>query len=560
MSPIGRVPALLRIPDDMGLQYPEKDELLGNTQPDRREPDDPTPPDRDSGRLPPLIQPAVDFVARIRATLHTKLLGGFLIIAVLLVGMGLMSIWIIMAMTREAEHVIRLQRQADLARQGIYAVTAQSHYRAMALITRVDSWNDKIDAAKENFTVIVQDISALGGAGVQERVDRLRGIDRRFADAGDEVLALYRAGNIDRAVDLHISAEHEISHELEDEFNSLIASSEQRIAEATKELSSLRRFLMVSVAVFSGASLIIALGLGAILSWSLIRPVRKMDDALARIAGGDFDQHIEVPNRDEFGRLTVNLNRTGARLATLYEELRKLNENLEHTIQEQLAQLRRAEQLRRYLAPQIADAVLSGSAPVTLTSTRRNLTILFADVRGFTSMAERMEPEELIDSLNQYFTAMTDIVFRHGGTLDKYIGDSILAFFGDPIPFEDHAERAVATAFEMQHQIEALRGKWLLERGEDLNIGIGISTGYVTVGNIGSPTRTEYTVIGNNVNLASRLSEKAEAGQILVSERTLVAVRDRVAASPVDEISLKGVHRPIRVFQITNATAHVPES
>ncbi|MGH2737958.1 MAG: adenylate/guanylate cyclase domain-containing protein, partial [Actinomycetota bacterium] len=138
--------------------------------------------------------------------------------------------------------------------------------------------------------------------------------------------------------------------------------------------------------------------------------------------------------------------------------------------------------------------------------------------------------------------------------------DGILSFFGDPIPFEDHAERAVAAAFEMQHELHAIRGNWLLERGEDLNVGIGISTGYVTVGNIGSATRTEYTVIGNHVNLASRLATTAKDQQILVSERTLIAVRDHVNATPVDEISLKGVNRPIRIFEIVNATVGLPDS
>jgi class 3 adenylate cyclase len=470
--------------------------------------------------------------------------------------MGLVSIGVIGAMNRQADQLIRLQRQADLARQGIYAVTAQSHYRAMALITRVGSWNDKIDAAKETFATHLQGIAAIGGPGVPERVDRLREIDLDFAEAGADVLALYREGNFDRALDLHISAEHEISHDLEDELNLLIGSSERRIAVATRELASLNGFLTVVIAVFSGVSLIVALGLGAILSWSVIRPVRRVDRALARIADGDFKEHVEVPNRDEFGRLTVNLNRTSTRLATLYNDLSELNQNLEKTIEEQLAQLRRAEKLRRYLAPQVADAVLSGGGSVGLASTRRNLTILFADIRGFTSMAERMEPEELIDSLNQYFTAMTDVVFRHGGTLDKYVGDGILAFFGDPIPFEDHAERAVATAFEMRHELDALRGTWV-ERGEDLNVGIGISTGYVTVGNIGSATRTEYTVIGNHVNLASRLATIAEPHQILVSERTLIAVRDHVEATPLDEISLKGVNRPIRIFEIASAEANL---
>jgi class 3 adenylate cyclase/HAMP domain-containing protein len=532
-----------------------KDELEGRTQPLEM-----AAPEGDPQHLPPMIRPAVDFVARIRATLHTKLLVGFLIIAVLLLAMGVMSIGVISAMNSQADQLIRLQRQADLARQGIYAVTAQSHYRAMALITEVPSWNDKIEATKESFTTHLQGIAAIGGAGVPERIDRLREIDQRFDEAGADVLALYRQGDLDRALDLHISAEHEISHELEDELTQLIDSSERRIANAERELAGLHSFLTVTIAIFSGVSLAVALGLGAVLSWSVLRPVRKMDHALARIADGNFKEQVDVPNRDEFGRLTVNLNRTSARLSTLYSDLTELNENLEKTIEEQLGQLRRAEQLRRYLAPQVADAVLSGGGSVGLTSTRRNLTILFADIRGFTSMAERMEPEELIDSLNQYFTAMTDVVFRHGGTLDKYVGDGILAFFGDPIPFDDHAERAVATAFEMQHELDALRGTWLLERGEDLNVGIGISTGYVTVGNIGSATRTEYTVIGNHVNLASRLATIAQPQQILVSERTVVAVRDQVEATPVDEISLKGVQRPIRIFEIANATAELRDA
>jgi class 3 adenylate cyclase/CHASE3 domain sensor protein len=516
------------------------------------------PPERDPDRLPPLMGPAVDFIARIRATVHTKLLAGFLVIAVLLVGMGILSILVIGRMNQHANQLIELHRLSDLARQGIYGVTAQSHYRAMALITEVDAYNDRIDLAKANFVAQLDGIAEIGGPGVQESVDRLREIDRRFADASREVTALYDAGDLDRALDLHISAEHEISHELEDELTTLITSTEQRIDQAAVELGSLNRFLMIAVGAFSGVSLLIALALGAVLSWSVIRPVRKVDRALARIAGGDFDEQIEVPNRDEFGRLTVNLNRTSDRLAKLYNDMTELNENLEKTVEDQLAQIRRAEQLRRYLAPQIADAVLSGGAPVSLSSTRRNLSILFANIRGFTAMSERIEPEELIDALNQYFAVMTDVVFRHGGTLDKYVGDGILSFFGDPILFEDHAERAVVTALEMRQRLRGLRAKWMEHLDEELNVGIGISTGYVTVGNIGSETRTEYTVIGNHVNLASRLAQIAEPNQILVSERTYAAVQRRVEATPLDEISLEGLQRPVRIFEITRANFDAP--
>ncbi|MGH2636980.1 MAG: adenylate/guanylate cyclase domain-containing protein [Actinomycetota bacterium] len=533
---------------------------------DVEEPSTPTaeldiPPqtERDPDRLPPLIRPAVDFIAKIRATVHTKLLAGFLVIAVLLLGMGVMSIIVIGQMNHRANQLIELHRLSDLARQGIYGVTGQSHFRAMALITRVDSWNDKIEVAKLNFVTQLEDIEAIGGPGVQESVDRLRAIDERYAEAGAEVLSLYEAGALDDALDLHISAEHEISHELEDEFTSLITATEQRIDTAATELASLHRFVLIAVVVISVISLMIALALGAIISWSLIRPVRKVDRALARIAGGDFDEQVEVPNRDEFGRLTANLNRTNDRLSKLYSDLTDLNENLEKTVEDQLTQLRRAEQLRRYLAPQIADAVLSGGAPVSLHSTRRNLSILCANIRGFTSMSERVEPEELIDALNRYFSLMTEAVFRHGGTLDKYVGDGILSFFGDPIPFEDHAERAVVTALEMRRRLHGLRAKWLEHLHEELNVGIGISTGYVTVGNIGSDTRTEYTVIGNHVNLASRLAETAEPNEILVSERTLAAVEGRVEATPVDEISLEGI-RPVKIFRIVKAKFDAPTS
>lgn len=508
-------------------------------------------------RLPPLVRPAADFIAKIRATVHTKLLAGFLVIAVLLLGMGVTSILVIREMNQEAQQLITLQEQTDIARQAIYSVTAQSHFRAMALITKEEVWNDKIAVAKADFTAHLDALEQLGSPDVRESVEKMRDINDRYADAGNEVLALYRAGDFDGALAAHVSAEHEISHELEDELNALIGSLEERIGIASVELESLHRFLLIAVGIFSGVSLLIALGLGAALSWSVIRPVRKVDLALARIADGDFGQQIEVPNRDEFGRLTMNLNRTSGQLAKLYDDLSELNQNLEKTVEDQLGQLRRAEQLRRYLAPQVADAVLNGGTSVSLGSTRRNLSILVATIRGFTSMSEAMEPEEVIDGLNQHFSVMTDVVFRHGGTLDKYIGDGILAFFGDPIPFEDHAERAVVTALEMRQRLRGLRTRWSLERENALNVGIGLATGYVTVGNIGSDTRTEYTVIGNHVNLASHLAQAAGPDQILVSERTLAAsaIRDRIEATGLDPMKVDGFRTPVKVFEVDDVPA-----
>jgi class 3 adenylate cyclase len=145
---------------------------------------------------------------------------------------------------------------------------------------------------------------------------------------------------------------------------------------------------------------------------------------------------------------------------------------------------------------------------------------------------------------------MTEIVFRHGGTLDKYVGDALMVFFGDPISQDDHAERAVRMAFEMRDRMLQMHGEWAVKHRESFQVGIGLSTGWVTVGDIGTSSRSDYTVLGNDVNLASRLSDHATAGQILVTEPTLEAVRAIVQAKPVDEVALKGVSREFRAYEI----------
>ena len=248
--------------------------------------------------------------------------------------------------------------------------------------------------------------------------------------------------------------------------------------------------------------------------------------------------------------LSQNLNQTTERLGRLYSELNSLNQNLQTKVDEQVQELERTTRMKRYLSPQLAESILSGGTDVDLSSRRQDLTTFFSDIRGFTAMSERLGPEELVDLLNQYLAEMTEIVFKHGGTLDKYIGDALMVFFGDPVPYEDRAERAVRTALEMRARLEVLQQLWMTQTKEFLTMGIGITTGYVTVGNIGSPSRMDYTVLGNQVNLASRLADAAKGGQILVSERTLIAVRGMVASTEIDQIQLEGVSRPITIFEI----------
>jgi class 3 adenylate cyclase len=145
---------------------------------------------------------------------------------------------------------------------------------------------------------------------------------------------------------------------------------------------------------------------------------------------------------------------------------------------------------------------------------------------------------------------MTDIVFRHGGTLDKYVGDAVMVFFGDPVWQDDHAARAVRMAFEMRERMRTMQDEWVTRYNEAFQVGVGITTGWVTVGDIGSEARSDYTVLGNEVNVASRLSDHATAGQILVTEPTLEAVGDIVDARPLPKVELKGVSREVAIYEI----------
>lgn len=513
----------------------------------------------DLGPLPAFLGPMVDWVARLPATVHVKLLVGYLTIAVLLLALGVFSIGVLNAVDGQVDMLTTLHAQSDSARQMIYKVTSQSHFRAMALLTQVDAWDDKIYVAKGDFVSGLTAVRAMGVSPSDASLDELEVVNTRFEAESQIVSEMYYSGNLERAEDLHLQVEHETSHELEDKLNTLIADSNDKAVAEVQSFDDNRRLLTFAVAAFSLSSLGMALLLGAVLSWSLIRPVRKVDRALKLIASGDFDQRVEVPNRDEFGSLTTNLNKTTAQLGSLYRDLESLNADLQETVQRKVLELHRAARLRRYVSPQLADSILAGDTEVDLGSSRKYLTIFQSDIRGFTEMAERMEPEHLVDELNAYLSEMTDIVFRHGGTLDKYIGDAILVFFGDPVPQDDQAQRAVKMALEMQDRVEELADHWTETYGESFRIGIGITTGWVNVGNIGSSARSDYTVLGNEVNLAARLSDRAKPGEILVSERTMMKAQGTVSGEVVDEVMLKGVSRPIKIYSLTRPTEPPPE-
>jgi class 3 adenylate cyclase len=471
-------------------------------------------------------------------------------IAVLLLSLGIFSIGVLNEVDKQVEILNALHDQTDLSKDMIYGVTAQSHFRAMSLITLIDSWDDKIYVAKDAFNSRLAIVRATSIPLRPVFFNHVEELNSRFETESMDVSAMFYANELDAALASHIQVEHETSHELETQLNSFIAESDLLATATEKDFEANRRRLTIAVGAFSLTSLAAALLLGAVLSWSLIRPVRKVDRALQLIANGDFEQRVEVPNRDEFGSLTTNLNKTTAQLGRLYTDLESLNAGLQETVETKVQELSRAARLRQYVSPQLAESILAGDTEVVLGSSRKYLTVFMSDIRGFTEMTEQMEPEHLVNELNEYLGEMTNIIFRHGGTLDKYIGDAILVFFGDPVDQDDHEQRALKMALEMQDHVENLAGRWTATYGASFRIGIGITTGWVTVGNIGSSARTDYTVLGNEVNLASRLADRAGAGEILVSERTMIKAPAEISGDVIDEVTLKGVSRPIKIYSL----------
>ncbi|MFQ5963756.1 MAG: adenylate/guanylate cyclase domain-containing protein [Candidatus Scalinduaceae bacterium] len=268
------------------------------------------------------------------------------------------------------------------------------------------------------------------------------------------------------------------------------------------------------------------------------------------IKGSDPDQLLDtVASAVEAHKNIIENIRFNEELTKRNEEIDELNRNLEEKVKNQVDEIQRINRLKRYFSPQIVDAVISKGNEICLENSRKLLTIFFSDIRGFTSMTENLEPEDTISLLNEYFSKMTRLIFKYGGMIDKFMGDGILAFFGDPLEIKDHAEKAIRTAIEMKSLVNTLQPKWE-DIGCNLSISIGISTGYVTVGNIGSEERMEYTVIGNHVNLAQRLQSEAKNDQILISQRTYSMAKNVFKMEKIQNINLKGLHNPVVAYNV----------
>ena len=244
--------------------------------------------------------------------------------------------------------------------------------------------------------------------------------------------------------------------------------------------------------------------------------------------------------------------RVGASLEkkALRDEVRDWNKKLEERVQEQVAQLGRLGRLKSFFSPQLAESIVNGGGEDLLKTHRREVVVVFLDLRGFTAFSDGAEPEEVMAVLGEYHRVMGPLILAHQGTLEHFAGDGILIFFNDPIQLEKPAENAISMALEMQRHFATLRAVWK-KRAFDLDLGIGIAQGYATLGAVGFEGRWEYACIGSVANLASRLCNEAKGGQILINQKTLSRIEDAVEAESLGEVMLKGIAQPVQTFKIT---------
>ncbi len=242
--------------------------------------------------------------------------------------------------------------------------------------------------------------------------------------------------------------------------------------------------------------------------------------------------------------------RSMLRIKRMHDAQEEWNRTLGEKVRQQVDEIERMNRLKRYLSPQIAEAILKGENESLIKSHRREITVVFLDLRGFTAFTDSAEPEEITELLDSYHMEMGSLIFKYEGTLERFSGDGIMVFFNDPIPCDDHTKRAVQMALDMRDKVKELRAAAWSKKGYDLHLGIGLAAGYATLGNIGFEGRRDYGAVGKVTNLASRLSDEAKGGQIITDQKTLSKIEDSIEAEALGEFHLKGFLRPVVAYSI----------
>jgi class 3 adenylate cyclase len=290
-------------------------------------------------------------------------------------------------------------------------------------------------------------------------------------------------------------------------------------------LNELRNTLLFATGLGALATLV----LGLLVVRRLTRPITLLTGGVSRVAAGDLSQPLPVTSRDEVGRLTRAFN-------TMLDGLRQRDF------------IRSA--FGRYVSPEVAQAILESPDGLRFGGTKRMVTVLMSDLRGYTRFAEQGDPEEVMEILNGYLARMADVVIAHGGTINEFIGDAIFAVYGAPVAHPDHAERAAATALAMQAALAEINAEHVRRSLPAFEMGIGLHSGEAVVGNIGSEQRAKYAVVGSAVNVASRVESATVGGQVLLTAATLSELGDLARVGPPVELQIKGLSEPLTLYEL----------
>ena len=276
----------------------------------------------------------------------------------------------------------------------------------------------------------------------------------------------------------------------------------------------------------------------------LLTAKATQEDKIAGLDAG-ADDYVTKPF-DSFELLARV--RAMLRIKQMHDTLDEWNRTLADKVNQQVKELERMARLKRYLSPQIAETILGDDDNLFKTH-RREITVVFLDLRGFTAFSDNAEPEEVMDFLRHYHAEMGKLVFKFEGTLERFVGDGIVVIFNDPIPCEDHVYKAARMAVEMRDRVKELRTSWL-KKGYNLDLGVGFAAGYATLGTMGFEGRMDYGTVGNLPNLAARLCAEAKGGQILTDQKTMSRLEETFDAESIQELNLKGINRPVAAFNI----------
>jgi len=479
-------------------------------------------------------------LARLPASVRAKLLVAFLGITGLLVTVSAVGLGVLGDANRQAEELVLLHRKIAAYRQLQHDTIGQLYSVTATLALPLEQSDARmIETALRQLRQFGYDLDRLQYVAKDEAalLSRIQDESNRFIQAMSEAITLLAGERVAAARQLQHTQATPLVDRLERLTNELVNKAEAEMVERverSRNASTTSRWIVIGVAV---GSVGLALVLGYALSWSLVAPVICMDVQFRQIAQGDFSQRVTVPNRDELGTLAANLNRMTEELGRLYQQLERHNSFIRQTF-------------GRYLSNDVVANLLDSPAGLELGGEKRTVTILMSDLRGFTAVAERLDAQEVMGFLNRYLEAMVNVILSYQGTIIEILGDGILVLFGAPMSRDDDPQRAVACAVSMQLQMEGVNALLRKENLPEIEMGIGIHTGDVVVGNIGSEQRTKYGVVGSAVNLTGRLESYTTGNQILISPSTYAATAQPLMIRQELTVEPKGVPEPMTIYDV----------